>query len=154
MYKVQIQEGSCSCPDFTESRIPCRHILKNFKLEWEDSWHLIMTNYRMNTPICVLLKRASRLRLRQLQYHSIRHLDQIRHLDAKAVEGHHELAKHSATVFIVDDISLLENVNRKVHTIHSELLSTSSILTRQMSYPFSKTWWRRRCQSIGEKRKS
>jgi len=31
-----------------------------------------------------------------------------------------ELAKCSAAVFMVDDITVLENVQRKVHSIHSE----------------------------------
>ena len=37
-----------------------------------------------------------------------------------------ELAKCSAAVFMVDDITALENVQSKVHSIHSELLLTSS----------------------------
>jgi len=37
-----------------------------------------------------------------------------------------ELVKCSAAVFMVDDITVLENVQRKAHSIHSELLSTSS----------------------------
>ena len=42
MYKVQIQEGDCSCPYFTQSRIPCKHIfsiIQNFRWRWEDLPH-------------------------------------------------------------------------------------------------------------------
>ena len=37
-----------------------------------------------------------------------------------------ELAKCSAAVFMVDDITALENVQSKVHSIHSELLTSST----------------------------
>ena len=42
-----------------------------------------------------------------------------------------ELAKCSAAVFMVDDTAILENVQRKVQSIHSELLSTSSICEKE-----------------------
>lgn len=49
-----------------------------------------------------------------------------------------ELAKCSAAVFMVDDITILENVKRKVHSIHSELLSTSSICDKAEELPILK----------------
>ena len=49
-----------------------------------------------------------------------------------------ELAKCSAAVFMVDDTAILENVQRKVHSIHSELLSTSSICKKTEELPILK----------------
>lgn len=37
--KIRIQEGDCSCPYFTNNRIPCKHLFSiflHFKWEWED----------------------------------------------------------------------------------------------------------------------
>ena len=39
---------------------------------------------------------------------------------------------------MVDDIAILENAQRKVHSIHSELLSTSSICDKTKELPFLK----------------
>ena len=44
----------------------------------------------------------------------------------------------SAAVFMVDDIAILENVQRKVHSIYSELLSTSSICEKTEELPILK----------------
>ena len=49
-----------------------------------------------------------------------------------------KLAKCSAAVFMVDDIAILENVQRKVHSIYSELLSTSSICEKTEELPILK----------------
>ena len=92
-----------------------------------------MTYYRMS--ICVLLKRTSRLHLHQIQYHSIRHLA-ANCFACKRLRD--ELAKCSAAVFMVDDIAILENVQTKVHSIHSELLSTSSIFEKEEELPILK----------------
>ena len=49
-----------------------------------------------------------------------------------------ELAKCSAAVFMGDDTAILENVQRKVQSIHSELLSTSSICQKEEELPILK----------------
>ena len=62
---------------------------------------------------------------------------QLLHLQ-KQLRG--ELAKCSGAVFMVDDIAILENVQRKVHSIHSELLSTSSICEKTAELPILKNF--------------
>ena len=139
MYKVQIQEGNCSCPYFTQSRIPCKHmfsIFQNFRRRWEDLPHSLTEGpfmtldsdiyCRMSIQIYLLQKRTTQFHntctsipipLHQTPGSRLLHLQkQLRD----------ELAKCSAAVFMVDDITTLENVQSKVHSIHSELLLTSS----------------------------
>ena len=66
-----------------------------------------------------------------------------------------ELAKCSAAVFMVDDIAILENVKRKVHTIHSELLSTSSICDKTEELPILKNLMKEEVSArVSEKSKS
>jgi len=75
MYKVQIQEGDCSCPYFTQSRIPCKHIfsiIQNFRWRWEDLPHSLtespfMTLDRPNLPVCTMLFRAQKKKMWSLQ---------------------------------------------------------------------------------------
>ena len=148
MYKVQIQEGSCSCLYFTQNRIPCKHmfsIIQSFKWRWEDLSHSLTESpfMRLDNDIlqdehydlCIVEENklapctSTPIPLHQTPGSKLLHLQkQLRD----------ELAKCSAAVFMVDDIAILENVQRKVYSIHSELLSTSSICEKR-SYPFSRT---------------
>ena len=148
MYKVQIQEGSCSCPYFTQSRIPCKHIfsiIQNFKWRWEDLPHSLTESPFMtldndilqdeHSDLCVVEEDKSApftstpIPLHQTPGSKLLRLQkQLRD----------ELAKCSAAVFMVDDIAILENVQRKVHSIHSELLSTSSICEKEEELPILK----------------
>ena len=138
MYKVQIQEGDCSCPYFTQSRIPCKHIfsiIQNFRWRWEDLPHSLTESPFMTLDSDILHEQDEHLDLplaeedKSVPYTSIPlppHQTAGSQLLRLQKQLRDELAKCSAAVFMVDDITLLENVQRKVHSIHSELLSTSS----------------------------
>ena len=148
MYKVQIQEGSCTCPYFTQSRIPCKHIfsiLHNFKWKWEHLPLSLTESPFMTLDNDILQDEHSDL--------CIVEEDQSTPFTSTAIPLHQtpgsqllrlqkqlrdELAKCSAAVFMVDDITILENVKRKVHSIHSELLSTSSICDKAEELPILK----------------
>ena len=133
---IRIQEGDCSCLYFTNNRIPCKHLFSiflHFKWEWEDlPASLTESPFMMldssilqdectnpppadeeklsqgnSTPIPLRQSAGSKLLCLQKQVRD-------------------ELAKCSAAVFMIDNISMLESVQRKVHDIHSELLTAAS----------------------------
>ena len=89
----------------------------------------------MNTLICVFfIVEEDKLApfMSTPAYHPIR---QLLHLPKKLRD---ELAKCGAAVFTVDDITILENVQRKVHSIHPDLLSTSSTCRKAEELPILK----------------
>ena len=132
-YIVKIENGTCTCPYYTLRQIPCKHmfcVFQNFGWTWNDlpsscteCPHMVLdtcteTPVDMhNDPQDILPVTSATIPPYQAAGSK---------LLAMQKQLRDELAKCTAAVFMIDDLTVLETVQEKVHTIHSELLSAAS----------------------------
>jgi len=145
-YLVDIKGGNCTCPYYTLRRVPCKHmfcIFQNFSWTWSDlplectqCPHMTLDN-----EIDKCIDQSDLLQDEQVDVmhnddgtptveHSFTLIPQYRAAGSRLLclqkQLRDELAKCTAAVFMIDDISTLETLQQKVHSIHLELLSAAS----------------------------
>ena len=163
MYRVRIQEGDCSCPYFTQNRIPCKHLFSiflNFNWRWEDLPLSLNESPFMTLDSSVLQDEctdpppADEDKLGQSNSTLI---PLCQSAGSKLLrlqkQVRDELAKCTAAVFMVDDITMLENVQRKVHDIHSELLTAASTGVQGEELPILKNLMKQEVEEYRKKAK-
>ena len=139
-YEVSIIGGSCSCPYFSQERIPCKHmfsIFENYSWSWKDLPSSLTESPYMTLETDLLQRDGSLDQQQQLELEihgsDQTSADEIPHYQSQGAkllslqkQTRDAFAKCSTAVFMLDDVDVLEKVNLKVNEIYSDLMQTLS----------------------------